>query len=240
MAQPARWVILPGLAIPPEDMRELAYALDALVLNSWSLSMTRPAGELRQALRALPQIGDAPISLMGHSLGGLAAIEWAAQFPGEIERLVLLDPTPPIGRHPAVESALRIAEQAARPAIGLASLIAPFGPQLRRAGFKNATGREDLLPPDLAAEYFSRPRHLQLIMAQWLASYRQQARVRQSLRRLGDEMDILHLIGADSTQGYFARFQARLAEQIGSELILLKGHDHLFPLTHPELILSRL
>lgn len=243
MANQPRWVILPGLAIPPEDYRDLAYALDALVLNAWSLSVTRSAEQLRAALyRQLeidPKIPNPPrIRLMGHSLGGLAALEWALRFPGEIDQLVLLDPTPPIGRPRLLQRALSICEIAARPAIGLGSLIAPLAPALRTAAVRHTTGREDLLPPDLAQRYFRRPRQLQLIMSQWLASYRQQARVAVHLRRLGPALPIFHLIGADHRDSIFARFQVRLAQQIGSELTVLRGQDHLFPLTRPDLILA--
>lgn len=179
---------------------------------------------------------------MGHSLGGLAAIEWALEFPDEVEQLVLLDPTPPAHPPYLKQRLFAAAQVATRPLTGLMSLSAPFGVAMRRAGYRSTTTHEDELPHELAEQYFSSPRHIQLLIEQWWASYPQQRRVGELIEsgaRLDPNIEILHLVGLTG-EGFFAREQRRLSERLGSTIVELDGYGHLFPLSHPELVLEAL
>ena len=56
---------------------------------------------MAEDLRALMQaLGLGPISLVGHDVGAVVAYPYAALYPGEVERLVILD-VPPLGVGPA-------------------------------------------------------------------------------------------------------------------------------------------
>lgn len=177
--------------------------------------------------------------LLGHSLGGLAALEWALRFPEEVTQLVLLDPTPPAYPPYIKQDLLEILEVAARPLTGVLSLSAPFGVAMRRIGYTSTTTHADELPTDLAQHYFGTPANIQWLIRQWWASYPQQRRVGELIEsgaRLHPDLDILHLVGL-TAEGFFARQQRRLAERLGSTIVELEGYGHLFPLSHPELVL---
>jgi len=87
------WLILPGWGLAPDDYASLAKGLgsDANVVDSWRTPTTGDISAVRAALGA----DDSEIDLIGHSIGGLAAVEWALRYPEQIGRLVLLDPTTP-------------------------------------------------------------------------------------------------------------------------------------------------
>jgi pimeloyl-ACP methyl ester carboxylesterase len=81
------WVMVPGLAEAPEEFGEVLSLLSGSivhVLDPWLTPITAPLSELRRG-RTLP------VGLLGHSIGGLAALRWTLSHPGEVERLILID-----------------------------------------------------------------------------------------------------------------------------------------------------
>ncbi|MDO5727411.1 MAG: alpha/beta hydrolase, partial [Bowdeniella nasicola] len=213
-----------------------AVTLRASVLDAWVLPVTSPAAALRRAW------GESPVRLVGHSLGGLAALEWALTFPEQVCELVLLDPTTP--RFAPLRTAHVHAWCApiAQVGGGLATLAAPLAPSIRRCGYRLTTGRIDPLPRELVRHYYRSPRVIHTLLAQWATS-RAQARRVGALLQAGDNLapglPLLHLV-ATGGQRAFAREQRTLAALLGAELQELSGLSHLFPLTHPHLVAERI
>jgi lipase len=85
------WIVLPGLAETPEEFArvvELLPGLDVRLIDPWRTPITSDVDELRTATGVH---ADAEIGLIGHSIGGLAALRWALTRPLEVTRLVLVD-----------------------------------------------------------------------------------------------------------------------------------------------------
>ncbi|MEU4391902.1 alpha/beta hydrolase [Kribbella sp. NPDC023855] len=83
------WVVLPGLAEAPEEFAEVVSLLpddDLHVVDAWRTPITAPVEALRESSGVT-----VPVGLVGHSIGGLAALRWTLTHPGEIDRLVLVD-----------------------------------------------------------------------------------------------------------------------------------------------------
>lgn len=83
------WVVLPGLAEAPEEFDEVVALLsgsDLRVIDPWLTPITAPVSELRRTAGVT-----LPVGLLGHSIGGLAALRWTLTHPGEVDRLVLID-----------------------------------------------------------------------------------------------------------------------------------------------------
>jgi pimeloyl-ACP methyl ester carboxylesterase len=81
------WVLLPGLAESPEEFGEVLALLpgsDLRVVDGWSTPVTSPVSELRAGVTL-------PVGVLGHSIGGLAALRWTLTHPQEVDRLVLID-----------------------------------------------------------------------------------------------------------------------------------------------------
>ena len=85
------WIVLPGLAETPEEFARVVDLLpgeDLRVIDPWRTPITSDVDELRTAT-GVP--AEAEIGLVGHSIGGLAALRWALTRPLEVTRLVLVD-----------------------------------------------------------------------------------------------------------------------------------------------------
>ena len=83
------WVVLPGLAETPEEFDGVVALLpsgDLRVLDPWRTPVTAPVESLRKATGV-----EQPVGLVGHSIGGLAALRWTLMHPGEVDRLILVD-----------------------------------------------------------------------------------------------------------------------------------------------------
>jgi pimeloyl-ACP methyl ester carboxylesterase len=145
---PARWLVLPGLACPPESFDAVR---DLLRARGTDLVL-----DVRDAWRAPVLAADAERVLdgqtydgvVGHSLGGLLALEIALLRPDRVGRVVLLDPTPPWEQGPpaAVRDVLHRtvpALVALADALGLLALVdRVLGRRRRVDGFRPGLFRD--------------------------------------------------------------------------------------------------
>ena len=85
------WIVLPGLAETPEEFARVVELLpdaDLRVIDPWRTPVTSDVDQLRTAA-GVP--AGAELGLIGHSIGGLAALRWALTRPLEVQQLVLVD-----------------------------------------------------------------------------------------------------------------------------------------------------
>ena len=80
-----RWVVLPGLAETPEEFGRVVSLLPSCelrLIDPWHTPVTSAPDVLSSAAGV-----ESPIGLVGHSIGGLAALRWMLTRPSEV-RLV--------------------------------------------------------------------------------------------------------------------------------------------------------
>lgn len=142
------WIVLPGLAETPDEfgrVLELLPGLDVRVVDPWRTPVTSPPEELRSASGA-----GTPVRLVGHSIGGLAALRWTLTYPGEVERLVLVDTSLPSETgwrwlHPGARGDRLI--RSVLSFLGRIGTPQLFGPGARRLLlWVGSTANRDLLP----------------------------------------------------------------------------------------------
>ena len=228
-----RRILLPGLTLPVDDYAAFAAELagQTVVLDTLAVPVTGSPAELRAGV-ALP---GPPYELIGHSVGALAALEWAAEHPREVSRLVLLDPSDPWGT--PVPSALGgLLGRVLTGLVGLISLSPPAARALGRWGRRTVLGMygvtDDPLPRDRVDELFGTRTALR-------STARQVAGVPALIDRVQTLLDsgfttpndvVLSSLDGAPADGVAT---SRLADFLGVEVILVPG-THLFPMTHPE------
>lgn len=232
----ARRVLLPGMPIPVDDYAGLTAALpgDTVVLDTLVVPVTGTTAELQAGL----QMPREPYELVGHSIGALAALEWAARHPRAISRLVLLDPSDPWGQ--PVPAAL-----AGPPGRLLAGIVGLLSRQPRIARALGRWGRKSVLhmygvtndplsQHRIDALFGTRPT-LTTIVRQIAGVPVLVSRVRALLDGATAEtfgqVEIIVLVARDGTVAD-STASSRLAEQLGARVITVPG-THLFPMTHP-------
>lgn len=233
------WVILPGWACPPTDYEELIADEPYVVLDQWETPLTEPLDIIRREVaRLIAEEHDAPemptkVKLFGHSFGGLIAVEWAWKHPEEVEQLVLADPSEPepIGDR--------------LPPLRMTKLMvkgtAVAGPWLYRVSRKLFGTRQDQWG---VRERFAGRKNAQFLVDEFFAVERKQHYLAREPLRINPEMPIAYLVSAGSAwqrylspgQRKFLSFQRIFAGMLGVEPVMLRGHNHLFPINHPELV----
>ncbi|WP_288812766.1 alpha/beta fold hydrolase [uncultured Corynebacterium sp.] len=252
------WIILPGLGCPPQDYFELQQSLDAWVMDAWKVGLDAPIAEVRAyARREGVQL---PVKILGHSMGGLLALEWAARYPGEVTEILLADATTPEHAHltstwPLPKPlAKRVEKLWARLGtdygVRLPSwVLVPFLPLLRHAMNRWGTQHPEPLSKQERAQYFGSRAAAQSLIRQNCACEKVQRRVFAALGgadsggsdtqwlRGPHRPKITQLVAAEEqsadTASTLVREQLQLAQRLGARPVFLPQHNHLFPISAP-------
>ena len=216
---PTTWVVLPGLLLAPSDMEPVARVVreqfpDATVrvLDSWDTAVTAPVAAIRAELGLADDQAPGSVGLVGHSVGGLAAIEWALTHPEELGAVLLLDPTTPFlprrPERPAPVGLTLLAERVVHTSgllLSRCGAVTRRGPALRRRAWYDATHRPDPLPDDEAVRRYGTPEAWRLLTGQYEQSWAQAERVTALFAR--DAAAMLEELSA--------AYQQRFGEPIG-------------------------
>lgn len=236
-----QWVIVPGLSLIPDDYQRLCALLPgrATVIDAWENDPTGDIDELRKTVDTTE-----PFGLIGHSIGGNTALEWALKYPHDISRLVLLDPSAPLTFAGGWLTRGTVFERYAAPSMDkVAEILTPWGANIRRRMFLRATGVHDHLPHVHAVHRYSNHSGLQTIVDQWFSSWEQEYRL-SSLLMSGHTLDQslrpLIVCSSGKPRSVSVRKQRRLARLIGAELQITEGADHMFPVTEPQRVIAAL
>ena len=253
---PTTWVVLPGLLLAPSDMEPVARVVreqfpDARVrvLDSWDTAVTAPVAAIRAELGLADDQAPGSVGLVGHSVGGLAAIEWALTHPEELGAVLLLDPTTPFlprrPERPAPVGLTLLAERVVHTSgllLSRCGAVTSRGPALRRRAWYDATHRPDPLSDEEAVRRYGTPEAWRLLTGQYEQSWAQAERVTAlfardagALRRLA--VRPVQLVGLGRRgQGAFLREERELGARLGATVYGLRGEGHMFPLTRPDVV----
>ena len=226
-----RRVLLPGITLPPDDYAALVAALpgETVVLDTLASPVTGTTAELRAGL-ALPA---APYELVGHSVGALAALEWAAEYPHEVSRIVLLDPSDPYGA-PVPAALGGVAGRVIVAVVGLLARSRGLARRLGRLGRRTMLGGygvvDDPLPPARIDALFGTRAGLVTAVTQVVRIPAQVARVRRLLDAGFTPPRVSVLASEDG--GLDHAPTRRLAASLGATVAGVPG-GHLCPMTHP-------
>lgn len=227
-------ILLPGLALAPDDYAALVRLLPGpmRVLDTLAVPVTSAIERIRPALGA--QRGHH--ELIGHSIGALTALRWAFAHPGQVSRVILLDPTDP--RSDPVPTLLGgIGGTALQGLVGtLGALPAPArtaGRRGRRALLGISGVTDDHLSPARIDELYGTRAALSAIARQITDV---PARVRETRALLdcspGWPGPPIHVVAATGDAGSADPAIVRLAATLGADLRTIDA-GHLFPLTDP-------
>ena len=244
------WVVLPGLAETPEEFEHVIGLLpgrDIYVVDPWRTPVTSPPAELRADLPS-----DARVSLVGHSIGGLAALRWTLTNPSEVDRLILVDTSltsedgwrwlyPGTRGDRLVRSVLKFFGR-----IGLPQLLGTATRKLLvRIGSR--TNRDLLSKATAKARYAA--------AGSWLLFWDELAASWQLAREVGELLDradalrregalppttLLVATGGSSryTADSWLSGQQALAARLGADVLVLPDSAHLVHLDRPDAIAS--
>lgn len=236
------WIVLPGLAETPEEFArvvELLPGTDLRVIDPWRTPVTSDVDQLRTAA-GVPV--DAEIGLVGHSIGGLAALRWALTRPAEVVSLVLVDTSltsetgvrwlyPGTRGDRAVRGFLRLLGR-----IGVPQLL---GPGLRRLIVRiGSATKRDLLSKATERQRYGGPSSWLLFWDELAGSWELATEVGELVGRPVAPTALLVATGGSSrfTANRWVAGQQRLADALGGSVEVLPDSAHLVHLDRPDAI----
>ncbi|MDR1431891.1 MAG: alpha/beta hydrolase [Propionibacteriaceae bacterium] len=235
MGEPV-WIVLPGMTMPPEDFQALAGRLPgcAEVFDAYAVALTAPASAVRDWLWT--RRSASRVCLVGHSAGGMTALEWLLSFPGEVERVVLLESTDPNERPSRLSPGTlghRCVRRLLRAAGAWPWLARRLGRAGRRAFWRLFTVQPDHLPKPVIDRVWGNSAGLLAVWDQVFDRFSQEERVRTLLaawERDGRAFSapVLSVLSDDAEP-----YQQALAQRLGAEVAAISG-GHLFPVLQPE------
>ncbi|MFB6725023.1 alpha/beta fold hydrolase [Kribbella sp. NPDC056345] len=236
------WIVLPGMAETAEEfdrLRELLPEHDLRVIDPWQTPVSADPDVLRAAAGVPPVVA---IGLIGHSIGGLAAMRWALTRPQEVPRLILVDTTLPSesGRHwlypgTSAERVVRVV-LGFYGRIGLPRLV---GPLVRRSMVRvGSVTKRDPLPKATIRKLYGDPRSWQRFWAELTASWTTAQEVKKLLPASGVPTRLLVATGGSSRAGAddWLAGQRELAAALSGTVEVLTDSAHLVHLDRPDAI----
>ena len=246
--------VMPAIAA---DVQVCAYDRAGL---GWSdpARAPRTVAQMIAELRGVLASTATPAVLVGHSFGTFLVLAYAAQYPGDVAGLVLLDP--PTEWHNARGKRARLLwggiqlsrlggvlarVGAVRGSLALLSGGAPgvprrfvkvFGPAAART-VEHLVGEVRKLPPDvhpLVQELWSQPKCFRA-MAEHLATLQDAAAAASRVTSLGD-LPIAIVSGGDQPADLIADHRALARVSSRGQHIVAKGSAHWIQLDDPELV----
>ncbi|GAA1680390.1 hypothetical protein GCM10009745_25500 [Kribbella yunnanensis] len=236
------WIVLPGMAETAEEfdgLRSLLPDVELHVIDPWQTPVNSDPDVLRAAAGAPSGVA---IGLIGHSIGGLAAMRWALTRPQEVARLVLVDTTLPSedGRrwlYPGTG-----AERVVRAVLsfyGLVGLPRLVGPLVRRSMVRvgSVTKRDPLSKATVCARYGD-SRSWQRFWAELTSSWTTAREVSKLLPASGVPTRLLVATGGSSRAGAdtWLAGQRELAAALSGTVDVLTDSAHLVHLDRPDAI----
>ncbi|HEY3000946.1 MAG TPA: alpha/beta fold hydrolase [Kribbellaceae bacterium] len=244
MARTARrWIVLPGLAETAEEFGAVRArtpsSYDVVVVDPWCTPVTAPLDVLRQFAR------DEPVGVVGHSIGGLAALRWALAAPGEVVALVLVDSSLPTEDGRTAFYPGRRGDRAVRHALrglgraGLPGLLGPVSRDLL-LWLSTRSGRDPLRRMTVRERYGASD--------SWLRFWDELAASWPLAREVGTLLDdgarppagTIQLVAGGSRLARLGNRwlhgQYKLSRRIGSRLEVLPDAAHLVHIDRPDAI----
>ncbi|BDZ41480.1 hypothetical protein GCM10025865_07790 [Paraoerskovia sediminicola] len=238
-------MILPGLALAPSDYDQLVEVLrrdgiadQVRVLDAWNVPITGPVHAIRRELG----IRDGErLGVIGHSAGGLTALEWTLRHPDEVADLVMLDPTTPFGKNYPVLHPDGHLDRFARWAIpeGAPDVV---GGAARQLGFRTVGGVADTMSDDEVRARYGDVAQWPGLWGQFTHSWAHERAVGELWAQSPDRLTglvrpPLHLVAMQALAGTsFLRDQRDLAVRSGADVWAFRRHGHLFPLIEPDVV----
>lgn len=236
------WIVLPGMAETAEEfgqLRELLPDVDLRVIDPWQTPVNADPAVLRAAAGVPAEVA---IGLIGHSIGGLAAMRWALTRPQEVARLVLVDTTLPSesGRgwlYPGTS-----AERVVRVVLGFSGRIglpSLVGPLVRRSMVRvGSISKRDPLPKATVRKLYGDSRSWQRFWAELTTSWTTAREVSKLLPASGVPTRLLVATGGSSQGGAdtWLAGQRELAEALSGTVEVLTDSAHLLHLDRPDAI----
>jgi pimeloyl-ACP methyl ester carboxylesterase len=238
-----RWVVLPGLAETPEEFGRVVSLLPSCelrLIDPWSTPVTSAPDMLSSAAGV-----DSPIGLVGHSIGGLAALRWMLTRSFEVDRLILVDTSL------TSETGLRwlypgtAADRGIRALLGFLGRLgvpALLGPAARRLLVRvgSATNR-DLLSKATARARYGAPESWLLFWDELASSWALAAEVAALLEHPSEDLPptvLLVATGGSSrfTANRWLAGQRALAAKLNATVEILPDSAHLVHLDRPDAI----
>ncbi len=236
------WIVLPGMAGTAEEfdgLRELLPELDLRVIDPWQTPVNADPAVLRAAAGVPPGVA---IGLIGHSIGGLAAMRWALTRPQEVARLVLVDSTLPSESGHRWFHRGTSAERVVRVVLGFYGRIGlPWlvGPLVRRSMVRvGSVTKRDPLSKAIVRKRYGESRCWQRFWDELTASWTTAREVAKLLPASGVPTRLLVATGGSSRDGEASWLsgQRELAAALSGTVEVLPDSAHLVHLDRPDAI----
>ncbi|MFI5730059.1 alpha/beta fold hydrolase [Kribbella sp. NPDC051587] len=238
------WLVLPGMAETAaefESLRDLLPGIDLRVIDPARTAVNADPAVLRAAAGVPAGMA---IGLIGHSIGGLAALRWALTRPQEVARLVLVDSTLPseTGRRWLYPGTA--AERVVRKTLGFlgrTGLPRLVGPLVRRSMVRVGSVRNhDPLPKATIRKLYGDSRCWQRFWTELTASWIAAVDVGKLLPGGAVPTVLLVATGGSSSVGAdtWLADQRKLAAALSGTVEVLPDSAHLVHIDRPDAIVK--
>jgi len=236
------WILLPGMAETAEEfarVRELLPEIELHVIDPWQTPVNADPAVLRAAAGVPAGV---EVGLIGHSIGGLAALRWVLTQPDEVVRLVLVDTTLPSETGQRWLYPGTAGDRVIRATLGFfgrVGLPKLLGPTVRRQIVKlGSVAGQDTLPKATGRRLYGDSRSWQRFWTELTASWLAAVAVGKLLPATGVPTVLLVATGGTSKHGAddWLAGQRELAAALSGRVEVLTDSAHLVHVDRPDAI----